>query len=133
MTAFTIGYSFNAYVDARKNGLMNPSLTPCFFSKVSPISFLRVMKLLISISLNVVNIAAVFYASLSLPPILILILLIGTLTSVLVPVMPVGAFPDFDYGVGVVAIGLGVSIFLGGASSFLTSSFFTSCLTTFSS
>lgn len=55
------------------------------------------MKLLISISLKVVSMAFVFYASLSLWAILILILDIGTLVSVRVPEIPAGALPALTY------------------------------------
>lgn len=75
------------------------------------------MKLLISTSLKVVNIAFVFYASFSLYAILILILFIGTLVSVLVPVIPVGAFVPFYYCVGAYLGGA------DGASYFCFSSF----------
>ncbi len=46
----------------------------------------------ISISLKVVNMALVFWASFNLSAILSLILFIGTLVSVLVPLIVVGAF-----------------------------------------
>ena len=67
--------------------LMKPSLTPCFFANYSPNSFLMFIKPLISISLNVVNMALLFYASFSLDAILYLILLIATLVSVLDPLI----------------------------------------------
>mmetsp|Transcript_29736 Transcript_29736/g.45496 ORF Transcript_29736/g.45496 Transcript_29736/m.45496 type:complete len:245 (-) Transcript_29736:354-1088(-) len=64
MYAFTAGNSCSAAVEAFTKALMKPNFTPCF-SKNDSLYFLRVsIKLLISTSWNVVNIAAVFWASL---------------------------------------------------------------------
>jgi len=62
----------------------------------------------------------VFYASLSLSAILILILFIGTRVSVLVPVIPVGAFLAVTDGVfGAAGAGFGgpVGAAFGGAAA----------------
>lgn len=99
---------------------MKPSLMPCFLRKASPYSFLRFIYPDMSTSLKVVNIALVFWASLSLSAILSLILLIATLVSVLVPWIPTGAFLETfcaglpgDEGGGVTGAALAAGV--GGA------------------
>mgnify|MGYP006866095467 CR=1 FL=1 len=80
------------FADAFMKHDMNPSLTSCLLRKSSPKSFLKFMYPDISTSLKVVSIAFVFWLSLSLSPVLILIRLIWTRVSVREPWMVDGAF-----------------------------------------
>ena len=65
MTALTAGCSWSALDAAATKGPINPSLVPCFLTKTSWYFFLSVERFVMSTSLNVVSIAASFWASLS--------------------------------------------------------------------
>jgi predicted MFS family arabinose efflux permease len=79
------------------------------------------INVLISISLKVVNMALVFWEPFSFWAIVSLILFMGTLVSVRVPVIPVGAMEPVEEedvgGLGASAFGVaaGFSSFFGGA------------------
>jgi len=92
ITALTTGYSIRARVEALTNPDMKPSLMSCLFKNASPKSFLILIYADMSISLKVVSIAFVFWASFNLSAILNLILFIATLVSVLVPWIEPGAY-----------------------------------------
>src|SRR5215470_2962265 len=65
ISAFTAGMSLSACTQARTKKLMNPSFTPCFFSNRSLYSARNAITCVMSTSLKVVSVAAVFCASLS--------------------------------------------------------------------
>src|SRR5581483_1862714 len=65
ISALTAGISLSAWMLALTKKPMKPSFTPWRFSNRSLYSFLSLMMALMSTSLNVVSMAAVFWASLS--------------------------------------------------------------------
>ena len=65
ISALTAGISLSAWTQARTKKPMKPSLTPCFFSNRSRYCARSAMTWLMSTSLKVVSMAAVFCASLS--------------------------------------------------------------------
>ena len=63
ISALTAGMSFSAWITALVKKPMKPSFTPCFFSNTSLYWLRRSITALMSTSLNVVSMAAVFCAS----------------------------------------------------------------------